>query len=295
MNWAIQTKSLSKKYKGIPAVENLNLEVPEGSVFALLGPNGAGKSTILKLIMGLQRPTFGGGFCLGMDILTSGLQIRQKVGYVGEETRFYGYMTVKQIMEFCRGFYQEWDDEMVEHYLDVFKLPFRVKVHELSQGMKNQLALVLALAPRPELLILDEPTTGFDPIKRRIFFGAVLGEMVSRGKTVLMSSHQLLDVERVADRVALIRDGILLKTCSLDELRENEKEIRVVFQKEPPPELFKKPGVSQVHRDGLVYRITITENLEETWQECVSFPHYVIEVINPDLEEIFLRYMEGEK
>lgn len=293
MNLALETWSLGKNFGGITwALRDINLEVPHGTIMGLLGPNGSGKSTLLKLILGLQRPSAGGGICLGMDILTREMQIRGKVGYVSEEPRYYGYMNAGQLLRFCRGFYQQWDQDLALQYMEQFELPDNIKIHELSQGMKNQLGLIMALAPRPEMLILDEPTTGFDPVKRRLFFSLIVQEVASRGVTVLMASHQLEELERVADSVALIRRGRLVCTCSMDSLRSNEKEIRVVFQKEPPPDLFRKPGISRVEREGRAYRISVSDNLEDIWQECAALPHFVLELVGPDLEEVFLRYMD---
>lgn len=293
-DWAVQVRGLSKIYGDKHAVVDFNLEVPAGSVFALLGLNGAGKSTVLKMLIGLVHPSSGGGTCLGMDIGSRGAEIRRKVGFMGAEPRIYGYMTVRQAVKFCSGFYETWDDGMVGLYLETFQLPEKTRLNQLSQGQKNQLALVLALAPRPELLLLDEPTSGFDPVKRRLFFNAVLQEMVAEGKTVLLASHHLEDMERVADRVALMHRGRIVHTCSLEELREKEKEIRVVFQKEPPPELFKHPGIIEVKQEGPAYRVVIAEGLEEIWQSCVAVPHYALEITSSDLEDIFLRYAGEE-
>ena len=295
-NWAVQTRALHKNYGKMSAVADLNLEVPSGSVFALLGLNGAGKSTLLKMLIGLVRPTSGSAFCLGMEIGSRGMEIRQKVGYLGAEPRIYGYMSAGQAVRFCRGLYQRWNDGIVERYMEEFQIPAEKKMHQLSQGQKNQLALILALAPGPELLLLDEPTTGFDPVKRRLFYNAVLQEIVAEGKTVLLASHQLEDVERVADQVGLMHRGRLVHTCSLDDLRDREKEIRVVFQKEPPPELFAHPGIVEIKQEGKAYRIIVSDGLEEIWQSCAAFPHYTLDVISGDLEDIFLRYTgEGLK
>ncbi len=292
MSLALETWSLGKKFGETWALQDITLELKRGSIMALLGPNGSGKSTLLKLVLGLRSPSAGGGICLGLDIITRGLQIRERVGYVSEEPRYYGYMNARQLLRFCSGFYPQWDGDLVERCLKQFELPHRVKVHELSQGMKNQLGLIMALAPRPEMLILDEPTTGFDPVKRRLFFSLIVEEVASRGVTVLMASHQLDEVERVADSVAMIRKGRLIHACTMDSLRSKEKEIRVVFQKEPPPGLLQRPGISGVEREGRAYRISVSENLEEIWQECAALPHFVLEMIGPDLEEIFLRYVE---
>ncbi len=294
MNLAVETWDLSKTIRDNEILKNINIKIPKGSVYTLLGPNGAGKTTILKILMGLKRPSSGSGKCLGLDILTKSLQIREKTGYLSEEPRFYGYMTAKQLLDFCRGFYPQWDNRLVKHCLEVFELPAGQKVYEFSQGMKNQLALLLALAPRPELLILDEPTTGFDPIKRKLFFNVILEEIVAEGKTVLISSHQLNEVERIADQVGLLRRGKLLRECSLDELKTQEKEIRVVFQKEPPADFFDLPGVKEVKQEGKALRVVVVSNLEEIWQACANFPHYTLEIVGSNLEDIFLRYMEGE-
>lgn len=296
MDWAVETWSLSKSYREAAIVKDLNLKVSRGSVFVLFGPNGAGKSTALKLLVGLKHPSGGGGRCLGLDIATKGLQIRKKVGYMGEEPRFYNYMNVRQLLKFCSGLYHRWDNRLAERSLEAFHLSPGDKVDELSQGIKNQLALILALAPRPELLILDEPTTGFDPLKRRIFYDIILREVVTEGGTVLMTSHQLHEVERIADQVGLMRSGKLVRTCSTDDLKSEEKEIRVVFQKEPPPDFFQRPGVRKVERDGAAYRVLVTDHLEEIWQACASFPHYALELVSVDLEEMFVRHIErGDK
>lgn len=294
MSLALETWSLSKEFGGTVVLDRVDLAVERGSIFALLGPNGAGKSTLLKLILGLQTPSSGGGLCLGLDIAARGLQIREKTGYLSEEPRFYGYMTVEQLLRFCRGFYPGWDNSFAARSLEQFELPAKSKVHELSRGMKSQLGLVLALAPRPEMLILDEPTAGFDPVKRRLFFSLVLEEVAARGLTVLMTSHHFDEVERVADHVALIRRGRIVHAGAIESLKKQEQEIRVVFQKEPPPELFRLPGIRRVTRDGRAYRISVSGDLEEIWQACAAQPHYALERLGSGLEEIFLQYMEEE-
>jgi ABC-2 type transport system ATP-binding protein len=294
MNLAVQTSALTKKYEEKTVVDNLNLQVEVGSVFVLLGTNGAGKSTVLRMLAGLKRPTSGSGRCLGLDITSPSVEFREKISYMGEEPSFYNYLHVGSLVSLCRGFYRRWDDRLVERYLEEFSIDPGVKVGELSQGMKNQLALILAMAPRPELLILDEPTTGFDPVKRRLSYNALLEEFVAEGKTVLLASHQVQDVERIADQVGFLREGSLVYTCAMEELRAKEKEIRVVFQKEPPRTLFQRPGVEKVEKDGAAYRVFISDHLEEIWEECASLPHYTLEVTSLDLEEVFLRHMGGE-
>lgn len=292
---ALETWSLSKERRGRQILEEVSFDVPRGSVFALLGLEGAGKSTLLKIILGVQAPTSGGGLCLGLDILTRGLQIREKVGFIMEEPRYYGYMKVAQLLKFCCGFYPGWDDALAEGTLKQFGLPLQGKVHELSAAMKSQLGLVLALSSRPELLLLDHPTAGFDPVMRRLFFSIALEEVVSRGGTILIASPHLAEVAWVADQGALLHEGRLIHAGPMEALRCPEREIRVVFQKEAAPELFHRPGVSKVRREGSAYLITVSDNLEEIWQTCADQPHYALELIDPGLAEIISRFTKGGK
>jgi ABC-2 type transport system ATP-binding protein len=216
---ALETWSLSKEIGGRQILEEVSINVPRGSVFALLGPEGAGKSTFLKIILGVQAPTSGGGLCLGLDILTRGLQIREKVGFMMEDPRYYGYMKVAGLLKFCRGFYPGWDDVLAEGTLKQFGLPLQIKVHALSAVMKSKLGLVLALSSRPELLLLDHPTAGFDPLMRRHFFSIAQEEMVSRGGTIFIASSHIDEVAPVADRAAILHEGRLIHAGPMQALR----------------------------------------------------------------------------
>lgn len=231
MNPAIELENLSKKFGDNKAVDNLSLQVPAGSIFGFLGPNGAGKTTTVKMMLGLVRPDGGQGFVLGRDIVRESEAIRSKTGYVAEIQEMYRYMTVQEIIGFCKPFYTGWNDQLVKRYLEFFQLPSRKKIKNLSKGMKTQLALILAMAPEPELLVLDEPTSGLDTINRQEFLRIILEEIALQGRTVFLSSHLLHDVERVADRVAIIKHGKLIDIRSIDELKTVVKKIRVVFQR----------------------------------------------------------------
>ncbi|MBS4020940.1 MAG: ABC transporter ATP-binding protein [Dethiobacter sp.] len=169
MKMAIELKGLTKTFGAKLAVGNVSLSVPAGSIFGFLGPNGAGKTTTIKIMLGLLRPDSGSVRVLGHDILKDAVTVRGQIGYVAEIQQMYGYMTVNEILAFCRPFYRRWDTQLIEKYLTFFKLPSNEKIKNLSKGMRTQLALVLALVPAPELLILDEPTSGLDTINRQEF------------------------------------------------------------------------------------------------------------------------------
>lgn len=292
---ALETWNLGKVLRGRTVLEDISLEVPQGGVFALLGPAGSGINTFLKIILGVQAPTSGGGLCLGLDILTRGLQIREKVGFTGQATRYYGYMSVARMLKFCRGFYPQWDDALAAKILMQFELPLAVKIHELSPEEQQGLGLALALAPKPDLLLLDRPTEGFDPVRRRLYFDLARSEMDSRGGTIIISSSTLDEVSSVADHAALLHRGRLLHTGPMAELRPAAREIRVVFQKEPQELPFHHPGISRVRREKNAYIVTVTENLEEVWQKIAAVPHFALELDDSGLEGLISRYAKEER
>jgi ABC-2 type transport system ATP-binding protein len=207
----------------------------------------------------------------------------------------YGYMTVRELLAFCRSFYSRWNEKLAAGYLDVFQLPLGEKVKTLSKGMKTQLALVAALAPEPELLILDEPTSGLDPLSRQEFLRIILEEISVQGRTVFFSSHQLQDAERVADQVAIIDHGKLLAVKPLDELKTTVKKIRIAFQHEPGVDFLSWPGVREVNRQGSAYLLAVDNYLAETLGRLQEYPHFALEVIDQNLEEIFIDKIRGER
>lgn len=288
MNLAIEFESISKTYGEKKVVDNLSLQVTAGSIFGFLGPNGAGKTTTVKMMLGLIKPDGGRGRVLGRDIVRESEAIRSKIGYVAEVQEMYRYMTVQEIINFCRAFYLNWNDTLAKKYLNLFDLPAKKKIKNLSKGMKTQLALLLALAPEPELLILDEPTSGLDTINRQEFLRIILEEIAVQEKTVFLSSHQLHDVERVADQIAIIDQGRLIDLRSVDELKTSVKKIRVVFQKEVPAELFSRPGIKDYTREGSAYLISVENNLQDILDNIKKYPYYTLDIIDQNLEEIFL-------
>lgn len=295
---ALETWSLSKKFPAGRVVHEVSLTVPGGAIFALLGAGGAGKSTFLKLIMGLTVPSSGGGFCLGFDISTKGIQIREKAAYIAQDTGYYGYMTVEQLLNFRRGFYSYWDEKVQERVLSRFQLPLEVKVKKLSYDHKRFLGLVLALPSLPDLLIMDEPVAGLNQVKRDLFYQVMMEETRFRGTTVIISSDRLEDVEGIATQGVLLRKGRLQRQISSGALQVQEKEIRIVFKDEPPPDFFKVSGVVNFNREDGAYRITVTHGLEEVWRSCASRPYHDMELVKgcPEgLEELFPFLKGGRK
>ncbi len=212
----IETQDLTRRFGRLEAVHGLNLAVPEGSVLALLGANGAGKTTTLKLLMNLLAPTAGSARVLGVDSRKLGEKEFAQIGYVSEGQEQPRWMTVRQLLDYCRPFYPTWDRELEATLLRRFELPADRKLQELSRGMLMKAALLSSLAYRPKLLVLDEPFSGLDALVRDEFIKGVL-EVSALGEwTVVVSSHDIEEVERLADRVAMIESGRL----ALDETTE---------------------------------------------------------------------------
>jgi len=232
---AIIMEDMSKFYGDQAALNGLSLTVPEGSVFGLLGENGAGKTTTLQILLGLIRADSGSARVLDLDPARDGLEIRRRVGYVPEQPALYDWMTVSEIGWFAAGFHPEpglGTAPFQTRYADLttgFNLPQNRKVKALSKGMRAKVSLSLALASAPPLLILDEPTSGLDTMVRREFLESMV-DLAAGGRTVLLSSHQIAEVERVASHVAFLRRGNLLLTEPLDELKARTFLLAINFQ-----------------------------------------------------------------
>ncbi len=292
---AIRTSNLTKDYASVRALEGLNLQVPRGSIFGFLGPNGAGKTTTIRLLLGLIFPTAGQAEVLGEDPFTS-TSYKERVGYVSENRIFYESFKVCELIAFTKDCYPHWSKEREEKLLELFEIPLNQKVKNLSKGMKSQLAFLLAFCPQPELLILDEPTEGMDPLVRRDFLATLLSAEHIEGTTVFISSHLLNEVERVAEYVGLLHQGKLVLSSRLDHLKESEFEVEVVFNNPLSlEELQKYPGVISVEKKGAQCIIEYRGEREKLQAALASFqPSYIN--FNPlNLEEIFFRYVEKER
>jgi ABC-2 type transport system ATP-binding protein len=237
---ALRIDDLTKRFRTQTAVDGLSLEVPEGSVFGLLGENGAGKTTTIQTLLGLLAPDGGRVEVLGLDPSREGLEVRRRVGYVPEVPALYDWMTVAEIGWFAAGFHPDASGSTAPYQtryteqIQVFGLPPRRKIEELSKGMRSKVSLALALASNPALLILDEPTSGLDVLVRREFLESMV-DLAGSGRTVLLSSHQIGEVERVASHVALMHKGKLLLAEPLDELRARTFQLSLTFSSRDHP------------------------------------------------------------
>jgi ABC-2 type transport system ATP-binding protein len=293
---AMHVQNLTCNYGKKVAVDNVSLHVPVGSVYGFLGPNGAGKTTTIKTLIGLRPIQAGRVNMLGMDLATSPERIRARVGYMSETSNLYRFMRVKEIVEVARRLSKRWNAASVQHYLDLFNLPPKAKVQSLSKGQKGQLALTLALGSEPDLLILDEPTSGLDPLKRFEFLNQIVREVSQSGRTIFFSSHNLSEVEQIADRVAILNEGKLIVEDELDNLRLHQKSIKVSFDQPVwAYELETILGVKQVMQEGRRFRLMVRGEVEMVAAELRKLGASHIQIVDMNLEAMFVAYLQGYK
>jgi ABC-2 type transport system ATP-binding protein len=285
----ILTRDLTKSYGTLMAVHGLNLSVEPNRITAFLGQNGAGKSTTIKMLLGMIRPTCGEGTVLGKRIANAeeNREMRRKVAYVAENKPLYSYMTVEQTVRFASSFYSDWRADVANKLLSEYKLPNKRKVKSLSKGMRTKLALLLAFARRPELLILDEPSEGLDPVGIEHLLQTLVAQS-AEGVSIFFSSHQIAEVERVADHVCILDNGRLLVDASLDQLRQSYRRIDLVFRFPPPEREFRISGVEKIRTSGNALSVFASMNAEAVVERAHDLNVVSVEVTPVGLRDIFL-------
>jgi ABC-2 type transport system ATP-binding protein len=291
----IETDQLSKRYGKFDAVRSLGLRVAEQRITGFLGRNGAGKSTTIKMLLGMTHPSSGAGTILGRPITDAraNREARREIAYVGEDKQLYGYMTVEQLVRFTKSFYTDWLPDVENRLLRQYELPLDRKVKALSKGMRTKLALLLALCRRPKLLILDEPSEGLDPVSIEELLHALVST-AAEGTSVFFSSHQIAEVERVADHVCIIDHGKLVVDLPLDDMRQDYRRITVGFTTEPAPERFRIQGVRQIRTSGRQITLLATENADAIVGLVRTMEPVSVDVTPIGLREVFLETVKEE-
>lgn len=292
----IQTQGLTRYFGAKPAVYELDLAVPRGSVYAFLGRNGSGKTTTIRMLLGLLEPTRGGGSLLGYDIRALPPAARARIGYLTEEHQVYNWMTVQQCGDFQSAFYPRWKAKVFQGVLNHFGLKPRMRVKDLSRGERAGLCLALTLAPDPELLLLDDPALGLDPVAHRSLVESMIYLTRRADRTIFFSSHQLADVERVADYIAILDRSVLRAACPLETFRKSVQQVRLRFAGTPPP-LPKIPGLLQSVRTAEELRLTCVRFNGTAEAALRALGPSQLEVLPLPLEDAFISYLgeRGEK
>jgi len=292
----IEVSGLTKRYGMIDALAGLQLQVPAGAIHGFLGRNGAGKTTTIKILLGMARPTSGDArvFGLAASDEQASVAIRRRTAFVSEEKDLYDYMTPEEIIRFTAGFYPRWRRDLEQRYVRSFALPLHRKIRTLSRGMHTKLALLLALCRSAELLVLDEPTSGLDPAAAEEVLQILVGAVAAGGTTVFFSSHQIPEVDQIADRITIIDRGRTIVSGALDTLRAEFRRIQLVFDGEAPEPHFRAAGIERVRRQGRVLELVSSADSDRIVAEARALGPASIDVAPLTLKEIFLETVQRE-
>jgi len=288
----IEIAGLAKAFGRSRVLCGVDLAVPRGSVFGFLGLNGAGKSTTIKILLGLLRPDDGRCRVADLDPAREPVGVRSRVGYMAENQTMYGWMRVDELIGWCGRFYPTWDAELASELRKQMGLAADAKVGTLSKGQTSKLALLLALAHRPELVILDDPVLGLDPLARRDFLRDVVGQLQARDVTVFFSSHLLYEIEPICDHVAILHGGRIVASEAVETLRARVK--RVEFRPRPATSLADIPGLLDVQRDGDHWSL-VTADFEAVREPLQRLSANGLSAADLNLDEIFEAYVAGRQ
>jgi ABC-2 type transport system ATP-binding protein len=289
-DFIIDTADVHKTFGSLQALAGLDLRVPRGAICGLLGRNGAGKTTTIKVLLGMVRPTTGRASVFGLAATEAkaSIEIRRRAAFVSEDKDLYGGVTVGELVRFTAPFYPQWRADRANEYLAAFELRSDATIKQLSRGMRTKLALLLALSTGAELLILDEPMSGLDPAAIEQVLKIIVSQAARDGTTVLFSSHQLADVEQIADRVAIVDRGRIVVDGALDDLRDAYRRVQFVFEGAAPDAVFKTKGVVSLRREGRVLSVLCRASEANVVAEARALNPAAVDVLPVSLKEIFL-------
>ncbi len=288
MNSVISCAGLEKNYGSKKVLKGIDLEVPAGTIVALLGTNGAGKTTLIRTILGLIPKTRGEVRVLGEEPYQFGPRLRQRIGYVSEEQGLYDWMKVREILDFCKSLYPNWDDGLITYYLDRFEISPQTKIRTLSKGQQVKVALLLSIAPKPELLILDEPMSGLDPLAQHQFLQVIMKEIHRGGTSIFFSTHNLADAIHIAQNVAIVFDGKIKAYGSISEVCDR------VCRVETSSESDWIPRDAVVLNEELSGKVILVSS--QSIRETAAAPGSGLRSSSPaTLEEAFLYFCSGRE
>lgn len=291
----IEIKNLTKMYGKARGIEDVSFDVKEGEIFGFIGPNGAGKSTTIRTLLSLIYPTSGSATIFGKDIITASPEIKKDIGYLPSEVFYYDNMKVMDLLKYSASFYKKDCTKRIKELADIMELDLTKKIDDLSLGNKKKVGIVQGLLHEPKLIILDEPTSGLDPLMQQKFF-ELLEKENKKGATILFSSHILSEVQRLCDRVAIIKDGRIVTVEKISTLKENTyKKFKIDTNSVIDKNLFNIDGVNQLEQDGGSVSFLFRGNINSIMKKIAEIEIANLWVEEPDLEEIFMHYYEKEE
>ena len=290
----IDVQMVSKSFDGFKALDQLTMTVPTGSIYGLVGPNGAGKSTILRHITGVYQQDSGIILVDGEPVYENPA-VKEKIADIPDDLYYFGSASTRDMARFYKGFYPRFDEARYEALKEVFRtVDEKRPIRRLSKGMQKQAAFWLALCCRPEVLVLDEPVDGLDPVMRRQVWSLLMADVSQDGTTVLVSSHNLRELEDVCDHVGILSRGRVLVERSLSDLQENLVKMQVVFQTRELPQLPDDMEVLSVQQVGRIHTLIVRGTAEEITNRLAVYSPILMDALPLTLEEIFIYELGGE-
>src|SRR5579872_5591205 len=288
----VEIRRVTRKFGAKMALADVSLVVPRGGVYGLIGGNGAGKTTVIKHILGLLKAQAGTVRVFGLDPVQNPVGTLGRIGYLSEERDLPDWMSVVELMRYTQAFFPSWDETYAAQLREAFDLDPNAKIKSLSRGQRARAGLLAALAHRPELLVLDEPSSGLDPVVRRDILGAIIRTIADEGRTVLFSSHLLDEVERVADRVAIIHEGRILLSAALDEIKETHRRMTLRFgqPQHRPPALI---GALSCDGQGAEWTYVCSGESEQLRRAAEAIGATVVGDDSLSLDEIFVSRIQS--
>jgi ABC-2 type transport system ATP-binding protein len=292
----IETENLTKFYGKSRGIIDVNIEIEKGEIFGFIGPNGAGKSTTIRTLLAFIMPLRGTAKIFGKDTIRESSEIKKRIGYLPDEVNYYDNMRALDLLMYSARLHKKDCSKRIRELSDIFSLDLKKKISSLSSGNKRKVGIIQALLHEPELLILDEATVGLDPLMKNTFFD-ILKEENKKGVTIFFSSHILGDVQKICDRVGIIKDGRIIKIEYINNLKENKyKKIKVEFSKKAPKAIdFKTEGIVNIKLKDNTLEFYYSGKINNITQELSKMDISDVWIEDPDLEEVFMHYYEKEE
>lgn len=288
----IETVDLTKSYGKNRGIIDVNLKVKEGEIYGFIGPNGAGKSTFIRTILNFLYPTSGEGYILGKNIVTHSEDIKEFIGYVPSEVRYYGKSYVKEILDYAKSFKKYASDEQISKIVNLLDIDIGKRMSELSLGNKKKIAIAQALLGNPKILILDEPTSGLDPLMQKVLFDLLI-DFKERGGSVFLSSHNLVEVGNLCDRVSIIKEGRIIDTIDLESKLSNFGKI-IEIEADIPKEFIEDISDDIFELKENYFRFLYKGDIDKLIKSVAKYDINNISIRKENLEDTFLKYYEGK-
>ncbi|SHH58080.1 ABC-2 type transport system ATP-binding protein [Caloranaerobacter azorensis DSM 13643] len=288
----IRVKNLDKYFGNFKALDNVNLNVPKGSIYGLVGPNGAGKTTLIKHLTGIYKQNNGDVEILGEKVYEN-INIKSKIGYIPDDLYFFPQYTIKNMASYYKRIYSDWNEERYQKLKKVFEIDENKKVNKLSKGMQKQVLFWLTLSIMPKVMILDEPIDGLDPLMRKKVWNLIVEDVAERETTVLISSHNLKELENICDHVGIMHKGKMLIESNLDELKSDVHKIQIAYKNDFPTNLDKELKILYKEKRGSIYLLIVKGNREKIVSTFNKYNPIILDILPLSLEEVFIYELGG--